>query len=71
MQSDQANELIVRSVVDRGHNLGLAVIAEGVETADVLDALGGYRYDMAQSFHVCRLVSAEAFMQWYEERERQ
>ncbi|MDI3271639.1 EAL domain-containing protein [Pseudomonas sp. AL03] len=71
MQSDQANELIVRSVVDRGHNLGLAVIAEGVETADVLDALGGYRYDMAQSSHVCRLVSAEAFMQWYEERERQ
>jgi len=71
MQRDQANELIVRSVVDLGHNLGMSVIAEGVETADVLDALGNYHCDMAQGFHVCRPVSAEAFIQWYEERGRQ
>ncbi|MHC8333917.1 EAL domain-containing protein [Pseudomonas sp. LB3P25] len=70
MRSDPANELIVRSVIDLGHNLGMKVIAEGVETAELLDALGGYRCDMAQGFHVCRPVSAEAFMQWYEERER-
>ena len=70
MQSDHANELIVRSVVDLGHNLGMSVIAEGVETAELLDALGVYHCDMAQGFHVCRPVSAEAFMQWYEKRER-
>jgi diguanylate cyclase (GGDEF)-like protein len=70
MQSDQANELIVRSVVDLGHNLGMAVIAEGVETSDVLNALCGYHCDMAQGFHVCRPISAEAFMQWYVERNR-
>lgn len=70
MQSDQANELIVRSVVDLGHNLGMTVIAEGVETADVLDALGDYHCDMVQGFHVCRPVSAEAFTQWYVQRER-
>ena len=70
MQSDQANELIVRSVVDLGHNLGMQVIAEGVETADVLNALGNYHCDMAQGFHVCRPVSADAFQQWYEQRER-
>lgn len=70
MQSDQANELIVRSVVDLGHNLGMSVIAEGVETADVLDALSIYHCDTAQGFHLCRPVSADAFMQWYEERER-
>ncbi|WP_123365183.1 bifunctional diguanylate cyclase/phosphodiesterase [Pseudomonas brassicacearum] len=69
MQNDQANELIVRSVVDLGHNLGMAVIAEGVETSDALDALGGYHCDMAQGFHVCRPVSAEAFVRWYVERE--
>lgn len=70
MQSDRAKELIVRSVIDLGHNLGMKVIAEGVETAELLDALGGYRCDMAQGFHICRPVSAEVFMQWYEERER-
>ncbi|MGV8916551.1 MAG: putative bifunctional diguanylate cyclase/phosphodiesterase [Pseudomonas sp.] len=70
MQSDQANELIVRSVVDLGHNLGMSVIAEGVESAEVLNALGGYQCDMAQGFHICRPVKAEAFMQWYKERNR-
>ncbi|RON43564.1 hypothetical protein BK666_21080 [Pseudomonas frederiksbergensis] len=70
MQSDQANELIVRSVVDLGHNLGMAVIAEGVETAELFNALGGYHCDMVQGFHVCRPISAEAFKLWYEERER-
>jgi diguanylate cyclase (GGDEF)-like protein len=70
MQSDQANELIVRSVVDLGHNLGMAVIAEGVESADVLNALSEFNCDMVQGFHVCRPVSAEEFMQWYEQRER-
>lgn len=70
MQSDPANELIVRSVVDLGHNLGMSVIAEGVETAELLDALGVYHCDMAQGFHLCRPVSAEAFMKWYAERAR-
>ncbi|WP_397453684.1 putative bifunctional diguanylate cyclase/phosphodiesterase [Pseudomonas sp. NA-150] len=70
MQSDRANELIVRSVVDLGHNLGMTVIAEGVETAEVLDTLGGYHCDMAQGFHICRPVRAEALMEWYKERDR-
>lgn len=69
MQSDQANELIVRSVVDLGHNLGMAVIAEGVETADVLSTLGRYNCDVAQGFHLCRPISAEAFTKWYKERD--
>ncbi|MBK5355942.1 EAL domain-containing protein [Pseudomonas sp. TH41] len=68
MQSNKANELIVRSVVDLGHNLGMSVIAEGVETVDVLNALSKYHCDIAQGFHLCRPISAEAFMRWYEER---
>ncbi|MHC8380329.1 putative bifunctional diguanylate cyclase/phosphodiesterase [Pseudomonas sp. LB3P14] len=69
MQSNKANELIVRSVVELGHNLGMEVIAEGVETAHVLNALGRYNCDVAQGFHLCRPISAEAFTRWYEERE--
>ncbi|TPG93887.1 EAL domain-containing protein [Pseudomonas caspiana] len=70
MQDDQADELIVRSIIDLGHNLGMKVIAEGVETADVFSALGAFSCDMAQGFHVCRPITAEAFTQWYEERAR-
>jgi len=70
MQSDQANELIVRSVVDLGHNLGMTVIAEGVETAELLEVLGSFHCDMAQGFHVCRPVSAKELIRWHEDRER-
>lgn len=69
MQSARADELIVRSIIDLGHNLGMKVIAEGVETAEVLSALGACNCDVAQGFHLCRPVSADAFMRWYEERE--
>ena len=68
MQTDRSNALIVSSVVDLGHNLGMRVVAEGVETADALAALGGYRCDVAQGYHLCRPQPAEAFMRWFCER---
>lgn len=69
MQSDPANALIVRSVVDLGHNLGMTVVAEGVETANAIDALGGYLCDVAQGYHLCRPVDADAFVRWHADRE--
>ena len=69
MQADPANALIVRSVVALGHNLGMKVVAEGVETAIVMDELGGYQCDIAQGYHLCRPINGDAFRQWYVERE--
>jgi diguanylate cyclase (GGDEF)-like protein len=69
MQSDASNALIVKSVIDLGHNLRLSVIAEGVETADALSALTGYRCDIAQGYHLSRPQTAEDFLRWYCERE--
>ncbi|MBB3813802.1 diguanylate cyclase (GGDEF)-like protein [Xanthomonas arboricola] len=41
---------IVRSTIDLGHNLGLSVIAEGVENATSLGLLRGYGCDMVQGY---------------------
>ena len=41
MTADDANTKIVRSIVDLGHNLGLRVVAEGVEDRLTWNALGG------------------------------
>ena len=65
MRSDRENALIVRSIVDLGHNLGLSVVAEGVETADAANTLTGYHCDLAQGYHLCRPVPAEAFFDWH------
>ncbi|HLZ37113.1 MAG TPA: diguanylate cyclase [Mycobacteriales bacterium] len=55
---------IVRSTVDLGHSLGLRVVAEGVETADVQARLAALRCDAAQGFLLARPMRADAFAAW-------
>jgi EAL domain-containing protein (putative c-di-GMP-specific phosphodiesterase class I) len=56
--------LIVRSIIELAGNLGLQTVAEGVEAADVLQALGAFGCDTAQGFHVARPASAERTTAW-------
>ncbi len=44
--------VIVRAVTDLGHNLGLEVVAEGVEGQRILDVLLALPCDWAQGFHL-------------------
>lgn len=50
---------IVRSTVDLGHSLGLYVVAEGVETAEVRDVLAEIGCDLLQGYLFGRAVPAE------------
>jgi diguanylate cyclase (GGDEF)-like protein len=54
MAEDENDAVIVRSTIDLARNLGLKVVAEGVETAEIMDALAGLRCDVAQGFHISR-----------------
>jgi EAL domain-containing protein (putative c-di-GMP-specific phosphodiesterase class I) len=49
---------IVRLVIELAHSLGMNAVAEGVETADVLDLLGELGCDQAQGYHIARPLSA-------------
>ncbi|HEY9051518.1 MAG TPA: EAL domain-containing protein, partial [Gammaproteobacteria bacterium] len=53
------DEVIVRSTIDLAHNLGLTVIAEGVENEMVLERLGELGCDIAQGYHISKPVPAE------------
>src|SRR5450756_2308688 len=64
MTEDRSNALIVHSVVDLGHNLGLTIVAEGVETAEALTALAGVGCDVAQGYHLARPMPVDAFDTW-------
>ena len=68
MTEDRSNALIVHSVVDLGHNLGLTIVAEGVETAQALTALAGVGCDVAQGYHLARPMPVDAFDTWYATR---
>ncbi|MDP8904306.1 MAG: EAL domain-containing protein [Chloroflexota bacterium] len=54
-------EKIVRSIVDLGHNLGLRVVAEGVETPAAWKQLRRLGCDVAQGYLIGRPVPAEQF----------
>ena len=59
-----ADTAIVRSTVDLAHNLGLGVVAEGVENQWTLDFLPTFGCDQAQGYHIARPMPAAAFSKW-------
>jgi diguanylate cyclase (GGDEF)-like protein len=64
MDRDVNNAMIVHSVIDLGHSLGLSIVAEGVETHQALIALKDFGCDVAQGYYMSRPVPAEALDIW-------
>ncbi|HEX7558734.1 MAG TPA: EAL domain-containing protein, partial [Usitatibacter sp.] len=58
------NAAIVRSTIELGHNLGLTVVAEGVETDHELAELRRFGCDDAQGFLFARPMPAAALERW-------
>jgi EAL domain-containing protein (putative c-di-GMP-specific phosphodiesterase class I)/GGDEF domain-containing protein len=66
MESDNESAVIVRAIIDLGHNLGLKVVAEGVETREAKEMLASFDCDEAQGYYFSRPVIASdivGFMQ--------
>src|SRR4051794_5304936 len=52
MMRDKSDLVIVRSIIELGHNLGLSVTAEGVEDSETWHALAAQGCDQAQGYHL-------------------
>jgi len=63
--SDDA--VIVRSTIELGHNMGLSVIAEGVENDSSLELLKRYRCDMVQGYLFSAPLEGAALARWCRE----
>ena len=64
MLSDESDLIIVRSTINLGHDLGLKVVAEGVEDEATLARLAGLGCDFAQGYHFSKPLAPEAFNMW-------
>jgi len=64
MLEDESDEVIVRSTIDLAHNIGMKVVAEGIEQQAVYDRLVALGCDAAQGFHMGRPLSPAAFLTW-------
>jgi len=61
MMSNFDDQIIVKSIVDLAHNLGLSVVAEGVETKEILDHLNRLGCDIAQGYLIAKPMPAIEF----------
>ena len=68
MRQDPNDYMIVRATVDLGRNLGLRVVAEGVEDAETFEALAGFGCDEAQGYHISKPVPADELTTWLKAR---
>jgi EAL domain-containing protein (putative c-di-GMP-specific phosphodiesterase class I) len=70
MAADENDATIVRSTIDLGHNLGLRVVAEGIEDQATWDFLEAWGCDFAQGYFLSRPLSAPDFATWLRESGR-
>jgi diguanylate cyclase (GGDEF)-like protein len=64
MNCDENDAMIVHSTIDLAHNLGLSVVAEGVENQETLERLHAQGCDLIQGYHLCRPLPPEQLENW-------
>jgi EAL domain-containing protein (putative c-di-GMP-specific phosphodiesterase class I) len=70
MASNPADQAIVRSVIVMAHELGLKVIAEGIETHEQLDLLAMAKCDFGQGFFFSQAIPPEQMEALLQENEK-
>ncbi len=68
MSDNPDDQIIVRSTIELGHNMGLEVIAEGVETMQCWSLLKSYQCNMAQGFLFSKPLPPDEIFAWLNEQ---
>ena len=67
MLTDASDLIIVRSTINLAHDLGLTIVAEGVEDESTLQWLAKLGCDHAQGYHISRPIPPVQFADWIED----
>ncbi|NNJ90396.1 MAG: EAL domain-containing protein [Gammaproteobacteria bacterium] len=65
MLESNNDKVIVKSTIDLAHNLGLNVVAEGIENNQTFLQLLTLRCDLAQGYHISKPLPLTVFIDWY------
>ncbi|MBX2884088.1 MAG: EAL domain-containing protein [Granulosicoccus sp.] len=69
ISNDQCDAAIVNAIITLASNLGLSVIAEGVETQAQFDFLAKNRCDEAQGYLISPPLESDEFVEWIHQRD--
>ena len=64
LPDDEHDRIIVLSTINLAHNMGLSVVAEGVESKSSMEWLAQHGCELAQGFHIARPLAAKDFEHW-------
>ncbi|MEW5787166.1 MAG: EAL domain-containing protein [Pseudomonadota bacterium] len=64
MENNPSDAMIVQSTIALGHNLGLKVVAEGVETPASMELIKVYGCDLTQGYYISKPLPAKAFAEF-------
>lgn len=67
MEHDADDAKIVKSTIDLGHNMGLRVVAEGLETLPVWHLLRQMGCDQAQGYYLSKPMPGDKLIAWLEQ----
>lgn len=65
--TSESDRVIVKTIVDLAHNLGLLAVAEGAEDQATMEALAALGCDCVQGYHISRPLPAEQTVPWMEQ----
>jgi len=65
MTQDDESRAIVKTCILLGHELNMEVVAEGVETEEILAALKEFGCDVAQGYYISRPIPADELLKWF------
>ena len=66
VDTNKDDEVVVRSTIDLAHNLGLTVVAEGVEDEAAMRVLRKYNCDVAQGYLISKPLPVMEFEQFFQ-----
>lgn len=66
---DPDDQIIVRSTIRMAHDMGLSVVAEGIEDAQTLEWLADNHCNLAQGYFISRPLPADELIRWLMESE--
>ncbi len=69
MTTSPDDTMLVQSAIDLGHNLGMTVVAEGVEDHQTLITLQDLGADVIQGYYLGRPMEATSLTEWVERRQ--
>ncbi|MFT4607387.1 MAG: EAL domain-containing protein (putative c-di-GMP-specific phosphodiesterase class I) [Urechidicola sp.] len=71
LNEDRDNQVIVESTIELAHNIGLTVVAEGVENKESYQLLERWGCDRLQGYFISRPLADAQFETWLHDFESQ